>query len=85
MSENVILFLIGQSVVIVGSIVVAYVKTAVAIAELKIHTQATQIQTQGLSKDHGNLARQVNGISRSLARLEGAAHLTPVVPDTAQK
>jgi len=60
------MFLIAQSVVIVGAILIAYIRTAVAIAVLKSNTA-------DLKKDHATLVGKVDGISRAVARLEGAA------------
>lgn len=60
------LFLIAQSVIIIGAIVTAYVRLSVAIAVL-------QHNTQDLKADHGQLSKKVDGISRAVARLEGRA------------
>jgi len=66
MSSDWWMFLIAQSVVIVGAILLAYIRTAVAIAVLKSDTKQ-------LKADHGTLVGKVDGISRAVARLEGAA------------
>lgn len=59
------MFLIAQSVIIVGAIVLAYIRTAVAIAVLKTDTKQ-------LKGDHATLVSKVDGISRAVGRLEGA-------------
>jgi hypothetical protein len=59
------MFLIAQSVVIVGAILLAYIRTAVAIAVLKSDTKQ-------LKADHSTLVEKVDGISRAVGRLEGS-------------
>ena len=80
-TTNIVLFLIGQSVVIIGALIVAHVRTQVAIAKVTAEVKAVQGTTKELKNDHGNLSEQVGGISRSLARLEGHVNaLSPITP-----
>ena len=65
------LFLIAQSVIIIGAIVTTYVRTAVAIAELKIRAQQIELNTDALKADHTKLAGKVDGVSRAVSRMEG--------------
>ena len=60
-----IMFFIGQSVVIVGAILVSYIRTAVKLAVLESNSTI-------IARDHGKLAERVHGMSRSLAMLEGS-------------
>ena len=62
MSENFTIFLIAQSLIIVGAILAAYVRTAVAVARVQINTEL-------LKEDHGDLSKKVDGISRAVSRL----------------
>ena len=61
------MFLIAQSVIIIGAIVATYVRTSVSIAVL-------QSNTEDLKKDHSGLSAKVDGISRAVGRLEGKVH-----------
>lgn len=60
---DVVLFLIGQSVIIVGAILLAYIRTVVKLAVVESNTELMRI-------DHGQLSIKVDGISRAVARLE---------------
>ncbi len=64
-------FFIAQSVIIVGAILTAYIRTQVAIARLQIIVGNVEMTTTSLKGDHRHLAGQVGGISRGLSRLEG--------------
>ena len=63
MSELTIFFL-GQSIIIVGAILTAYVAIRVQIAKL-------QVEVTHLKSDHGKLAKKLDGVSRHLAELTG--------------
>lgn len=65
-------FFVGQSVVILGAIVTAYVKTQVALAELRVHMANVHETTQYLKEDHKGLLKKVDGISRHVERLDAA-------------
>lgn len=71
MTMEMVIFLIGQSIVIVGAIIAAYVRTRVSIAKLEVGLDNVQEHTKTLKSDHAELYRKVDGISRNLARLEG--------------
>jgi len=62
--SDVVLFFLGQSLIIVGAILVSYIRIQVAIGRL-------QMVTTDLKKSHTRMSGQVGGISRGLARLEG--------------
>lgn len=89
---DIVFFFVAQSLIIIGAIVAAYVRTQVAIERVRGENNQNHIEaltkidgieknTEGLSRDHGNLAGQVRGISRGLARLEGHVNATrPITP-----
>jgi hypothetical protein len=58
------LFLIAQSVIIIGAIVTAYIRTFSAIAVL-------QSGQNDLKEDHTRLTNKVDGISRTVGQIEG--------------
>ncbi len=58
------LWLVGQTIIIVLAILGAYVRMAVNVARVEVNTETLKV-------DHANLAKQVQGISRSVGRLEG--------------
>jgi len=61
---TVILFIIGETILVVGAIIVAWVKTREQIAALSVHVSE-------LKSDHGDLRTRVDGISRHLGELTG--------------
>jgi len=78
MSIEVILFLAGQAIAILIGIGLSYIHTREQLVELKIRMQHIEIQQEqglkNLRSDHSALSEQVGGISRAVARLEGAQH-----------
>jgi len=58
------LWLVDQTIIIVLAILGAYVRMAVNVARVEVNTET-------LKGDHANLTKQVQGISRSVGRLEG--------------
>lgn len=60
------IFLVAQSVIIIGAIVTVYVRIAVSLAVLKADTKT-------LKTEHIALSSKVSGISRAVGRLEGRA------------
>jgi len=68
---EIIVYLIGQSVVIVLAIVAAYVGTKVQIAKL-------EVKVSTLQKDHSSLKIKLDGVSRHLAELTGYVKGKPV-------
>ena len=86
---DIVIFFVSQSIIIIGAIVAAYVRTQVAITRLSAMQQAHMISneeahevlkeaTKSLKSDHGNLGREVSAVGRSLARLEG--HVNAIHP-----
>lgn len=71
MSEGMIIFLAAQTVSVIGSVFIAYMRTQVAIAELKQQNIAIQVLVDGLKNDQNNLGKKVDGISRHVALIEG--------------
>lgn len=71
MDQNWILFLLGQSVIIIGAIVAGHIRVQVAMARISAELDGIRNSTQDLKRDHIHLTGQVGGISRGLARLEG--------------
>ena len=72
-AQEIALFFVGQSIVIVGAIIVAFVRTQVALAKLEIRCSHIESNTEELKGDHSALRDQVGGISRHVAALEAAA------------
>lgn len=71
MSEGIIIFLAAQTVSVIGSVFVTFMKTKVDIAELKTQNTALQVMVNSLKSDHKNLSEKVDGISRHVALIEG--------------
>lgn len=74
--NDTVLFFISQSVIIVGAILLAYIRTHVAIARLQEQTGTIRDNTRGLKEDHYVLAEKVDGISRAVAELKGRVNAT---------
>ncbi len=68
---NIVLFFLGQSVIIIGAILLAYVRTQVAIAHLQEGVAAVRANTVELKNDHSDLVQKVDGISIAVAKLQG--------------
>lgn len=64
-------WMIGQGLVLVIAIFAAYVRTAVSIAELKLRCQNIEVNTRNQRIDHNTLSKQVDGISRHVAEIDG--------------
>lgn len=71
MSEGIVLFLVGQALVILAGVLTSHVSTKTAIAELRGMMTQLQLSVQGLREDHGSLKDKVDGISRHVAIIEG--------------
>lgn len=71
MSEGLMIFLGAQTLSVIGSVFIAYMKTHVAIAELKTQNNALTVLIDGLKSDHKSLQDKVDGISRHVALIEG--------------
>jgi sensor domain CHASE-containing protein len=61
---TVVLFIIGETILVVGSVLIAWVKTKSQIAVL-------EALVAGLKADHVKLEKQIDGISRHLSELTG--------------
>ena len=79
------MFLIAQSLILIGVIVGAYVKIVVSVERIRAdnnqnHAESLtkfnhlDVVTKSLKDDHGGLANKVDGISRAVAKLEGEVH-----------
>ncbi len=66
------IFLIVQSLIILGALAMAYVKVKVSIAHLQSDVVHLGDITEARGEDHKALTEKVDGISRTVARLEGA-------------
>lgn len=71
MDEFTLLWLFGQSAVIIGAVVAAHVATKVQIAKLQANSENTLARLKDLHLDHRALSGKVDGLSRHVARLEG--------------
>jgi hypothetical protein len=85
MENGFVLYLIGQSVIIIGAILTAYIRTRVSIAELKRDTTHIQATATLLREDHKELSRKVDGISSHVTTLEALHKQCPYVKDTPTK
>lgn len=65
------IFLAAQTISVIGSVFIAYMRTQVAIAELKTQTTALTVLIDSLKQDHKYLGEKVDGISRHVAVIEG--------------
>ncbi len=65
-------YLIGQSVVIIGAMVYAYVKMQISIAHLQSDVGHLGDVGELRAEAQKDLTDKVDGISRSVARLEGS-------------
>ena len=61
---TVVLFIIGETILVVGSVFLAWVKMRVQLAAL-------ETLVAGLKADHIKLETQIDGISRHLSELTG--------------
>lgn len=74
MSEGLLLFLIAQSLIIIGVIVSAFIKTQTDLAALRVEVATVKEDIGQLKTDHGNFGNKLDGISRHVAYLEGRAN-----------
>jgi hypothetical protein len=77
---DIVVFLLGQSAIILGALVATYVRIRVTMAELKKDVKAVHDTAVGLGCNHSKLSGQVSGISRGLARLEGHVNAVRPIP-----
>ena len=73
-----IIFLLGQSLIIVGAVAVSYIRTQIAIAKLQMQGNGLVQSLTELKGDHRTLSGKVDGISRGLARIQGEHHISEV-------
>ncbi|MHC4431656.1 MAG: hypothetical protein ACYTBS_07440 [Planctomycetota bacterium] len=66
-----ILFLVGQALVILAGVLGSHVSTRTSIAEVRGMLTQLQISVTGLREDHSQLKDKVDGISRHVAIIEG--------------
>lgn len=71
MDNTIVLLLVGQSAVIIGSVAASYIKTRVALAKLEVRGENLEARLMDLKADHENLASKVDGVSRAMSRLQG--------------
>ena len=83
MDQNILLWLFGQSAVIIGAVVAAHVATKVAIARLQVTSAGNLERLKDLKADHKTLAAKVDGIGRHVSRMEAVHDRCPYV--TGQK
>ncbi len=74
-----VLFLLGQSIVIVGAVVVSYVRTCVSIARLQVQGEYCVSGLDEMKTNQTGLANKVDGISRHVAALEAIHIACPYV------
>jgi hypothetical protein len=79
MTQDVMLFMSGQLIAILIAIGISYSRTRETLVELKTRLTSLELHSEqgisGLRRDHVALSSRVDGISRAVARLEGAANL----------
>ena len=71
MNEQFFMWLIAETILVVGAVVVSHVRTQVRLAKLELQCEHINDNTEGLKDDHDRLAAKVDGISRHVAMLEG--------------
>lgn len=71
MTENLLLFLIGQAVLIVGAIIATHVSMRTQLARVEATLEQMVTSLDHLRQDHNRLKVKVDGISRNVALLEG--------------
>ena len=71
--NDIMIFLVAQSFIIVGAIGTAYVRLRVSIAELQIQMTYVEGLVDDLKGDHRKLSGKVDGISRHVERLSTQA------------
>jgi hypothetical protein len=71
------MFFIGQSIVIIMTIVGTHVSTKVAIARLEVRFDGLMSDHAIARSERGKLTSQVNGISRNLAAVSGELKACP--------
>ena len=69
--SDLVIFFLGQSVVILGAIVATYVKIKTSITTLEVEVKNVKCNTHGLRSDHVKLSEKVDGVSRHVAKLDG--------------
>ncbi len=69
--------IIGQTVIIVVSIVAAFVRTERRITRMETKVEHIEAIEAIRGKEHERLEGKVSGISRAVARLEGAHQACP--------
>jgi len=68
--NDLLIFFIAQSVIIIGAMLTAYVKIRIAIATLQTDVKHITRNTDQLKADHVTLSNKVSGISRHVAKIE---------------
>lgn len=71
MNDNIILFMIGQAVIILVGLFSSHSRLNERIAELRGMVTQLQITATGLRSDHVSLSDKVDGISRHVSHIEG--------------
>lgn len=77
MSPELWLAIIGQTIVIVGALIAAYMRQQNRLGRVEGKVDHLDSVETERGKDFDRLREQVNGISRSVARLEGAHSTCP--------
>jgi len=89
MSAELVMFLCGQLILILMAIGASYIKTREQLVELRTRLTSLELHYEAgitnLRRDHVALAARVDGISRAVARLEGASNLAVSRSDFAAK
>ncbi len=67
-------FIIAQSIIILGALIIAYVRIQVELAKLHVSVQYIHKCTGHLKDSHDKLRDKVNGISRHVERLDAAGN-----------
>lgn len=80
MEQSMILFLVGQSAVIVGAVATSYVKTRISLAKLEVRGENVEFRLMDLKKDHSLLSGKVDGVSRAVSRLQGGRNTQSLEP-----
>lgn len=74
MTSELGIFFLGQSVIIIGAVVAAYVGTKVQLARL-------EVQVKALQDGHAGRERKIEGMSRHLSELTGEVRSCPALKE----
>jgi len=70
-TTDIILFFIGQSIVIIGAMLIAYIKLRIALNTCEVGMEHINATTTRIDTNYTTLSEKVDGISRHVSEIEG--------------